>query len=211
VLVGRIRNTRYCTALFIALIAHAQDSAQTATPAFPVKDFTPMTARAKIEYNLIHSVQPSDFFQTALGSGLAQWRNAPDEWGQGWDAYGTRYGSRFAQHLVKRALMTTTQVIVGEDPRRIRSERTGLWHRTQDAVKYTFVSRRDGGSRGFAYNRVIGAYAAGFISRAWHPSRLHTFPEGLSAGTISLGVETGMSVLNEFMPDILHKLHLRRR
>ena len=81
---------------------------------------------------------------------------------------GTRYGSRFAHHLVKRAFMTTTQVIVGEDPRRIRSECTKLWHRTQNAVKYTFVSRRDDGSRGFAYSRVIGAYAGGFISRAWH-------------------------------------------
>jgi hypothetical protein len=211
VLVGRIRNARYCTALFIALIAYAQDSAQTVTPAVRLKAFTPMTAGAKVEYNLIHSVQPTDFFQTALGSGLAQWRDSPYEWGQGWDAYGTRYGSRFAQHLVKRAFITATQVIDGEDPRRIRSERTKLWHRTQDAVKYTFVSRRDNGSRGFAYSRVIGAYAGGFISRAWHPSRLHTFPEGLSSGTISLGVETGMNVLNEFMPDILRKLRLRPR
>lgn len=170
-----------------------------------------MTAVEKIEYNLIHSVQPSDFFQTALGSGLAQWRDAPYEWGQGWDAYGTRYGSRFAQHMVKRTVMMATQVLDREDPRRIKSDRRGLWPRTQDAVKYTFVSSRDDGSRGFAYSRVAGAYAGGFISRSWHPSRLHNFPAGVAAGTISLGVETGMSVLNEFMPDILRKLRLRGR
>lgn len=168
--------------------------------------FTPMTPSEKLRYNAVHSVQPSDLIQTALGSGLAQWRDAPYEWGQGWDAYGKRYGSRFAQHLVKRGFISAIQALDGEDPRRIRSEHEGLWPRTKDAVKFTFVAQRDDGSRGFAYSRVIGSYAGAFVSRAWHPSRLHTFPAGLGAGTISVGVETGMSVLNEFLPDILRKL-----
>ena len=170
-----------------------------------------MSPGAKVRYNLIHAVKPTDFFQTALGSGLAQWRNAPDEWGQGWDAYGKRYGSRFAQHMVKRTVLLGIQAIDGEDPRRIRSERQGLWPRTTDALKYTFVAQRDNGSRGFAYSRVIASYTGGFVSRQWHPARLHTFTAGVASGSISIGVETGMSVLNEFMPDILRKLHLRGR
>ena len=169
-----------------------------------------MAPAEKVRYNLVHAIQPTDFLQTALGSGLAQWRDAPHEWGGGWDAYGTRYGSRFAQHLVKRGIMLGIQAVDGEDPRRIRSEHTGVWPRTKDAVKFTFVAQRDNGSRGFAYSRVAGSYAAGFISRQWHPARLHTLPAGIAAGSISIGVETGMSVLNEFMPDILRKLRLRR-
>ena len=108
--------------------------------------------------------------------------------GPGMGRVWTRYGSRFAQHLVKRALITATQVIDGEDPRLTSLHRTKLWHRTQDAVNYTFVSRRDDGSRGFAYSRVSGAYARVVISRAWHPSRLHTFFEGLTSGTLGLGL-----------------------
>jgi hypothetical protein len=173
--------------------------------------FMRMPPGDKIRYNLVHAIQPTDFFQTALGSGLAQWRDAPYEWGQGWDAYGTRYGSRFAQHVVKRGVMLAVQAIDGEDPRRIRSEHAGVWPRTKDAVKFTFVAQKDDGSRGLAYSRVAGSYAGGFISRQWHPRRLHTVPAGIAAGSISLGVETGMSVLNEFMPDILRKLRLRRR
>lgn len=169
-----------------------------------------MSPGEKVHYNLVHAIQPSDFIQTALGSGLAQWRDAPYEWGQGWDAYGHRYGSRFAQHLMKRSVILTVQALDGEDPRRIRSEHEGLWPRVKDAVKFTFVAQRDDGSRGFAYSRVVASYAGGFVSRSWHPQRLHTFPAGLGAGTISLGVETGMSVLNEFLPDILRKLRHRR-
>jgi hypothetical protein len=177
----------------------------------PASTFVPMSPGEKVRYNLIHSVQPSDFVQTSLGSGIAQWREAPYEWGSGWDAYGKRYGSRFAQHLVKRSVILSIQALDGEDPRRIRSEHEGLWPRTKDAVKFTFVAQRDDGTRGFAYSRVVGSYAGGFVSRMWHPRRLHTFPAGLAAGSISLGVETGMSVLNEFMPDIVRKLRRRRR
>jgi hypothetical protein len=168
-----------------------------------------MSPGSKVRYNLVEAVKPTDFLQTALGSGLAQWRDAPFEWGQGWEAYGKRYGSRFAQHLVKRSVMLGIQAVDGEDPRRIRSEHTGLWARTKDAVKFTFVAQKDDGTRGFAYSRVAGSYAGGFISRQWHPQRLHTFSSGLASGSISVGVEAGMSVLNEFMPDILRKMHLR--
>jgi hypothetical protein len=196
------RTVSCCFALSVSTLAYAQTTA----PAF-----VPMSPGGKVQYNLIHSVQATDFLQTSLGSGLAQWRNSPDEWGQGWDAYGKRYGSRFAQHLVKRGVILAVQALDREDPRRIRSEHTGLWPRTKDALKFTFVAQRDDGTRGFAYSRVVGSYAGGFISRAWHPQRLHTFPAGVAAGSISLGVETGMSVLNEFMPDILRKVGLRRR
>jgi hypothetical protein len=168
-----------------------------------------MSPGAKVRYNLLHAVMPTDLIQTALGSGLAQWRDAPYEWGQGGEGYGRRYGSRFAQHLVKRSFILAIQAVDGEDPRRIRSEHTGIWPRTKDAVKFTFVAQRDDGTRGFAFSRIGASYAAGLISRRWHPRRLHTVPAGLGAGTISVGVETGMSVLNEFMPDILRKLRLR--
>ena len=189
-------------ALSLSSLAYAQT---------PASAFVPMSPGEKVRYNLIHSVKATDFFQTSLGSGLAQWRNAPDEWGQGWDAYGKRYGSRFAQHMVKRGVMLSVQALDGEDPRRIRSEHSGLWPRMKDALKFTFVAQRDDGTRGFTYSRVVSSYAGGFISRAWHPQRLHNFPAGVAAGSISLGVETGMSVLNEFMPDILRKVRLRRQ
>ncbi|MBI3281506.1 MAG: hypothetical protein HYZ57_16880, partial [Acidobacteria bacterium] len=169
-----------------------------------------MTVNEKLRYDARHAVQASDFVQTALGSAFAQWRDSPGEWEQGARGYATRYGSRFAQHLVKRSIVFGVQAVNREDPRRIRSERAGFGNRMVDAVKYTFVAQRDDGSRGFAYSRVAGSYGAAFISRRWHPSRLHTFGSGMRAGTVSLGVETGMTVLNEFMPDVLRLLHLRR-
>jgi uncharacterized RDD family membrane protein YckC len=110
-----IRTALCCIQLCLAVSAYAQ----TAPPTF-----TPMSPGHKVQYNLVHAVKPTDFVQTALGSGLAQWRNAPFEWGQGWGSYGKRYSSRFAQHLGKRSFMLAIQAMDGEDPRRIRSEHT---------------------------------------------------------------------------------------
>lgn len=190
----------------LLLSANAQEPGQTKEAVPQVKRVEPMLPSEKLYYGLVHSVMPSDFLQTALGSGIAHWRNAPYEWEQGWGAYGKRYGARFSQHLVKRTVTVGLQMMDGEDPRRIRSERHRIWDRAGDALKFTFVAQRDDGSHGFAYSRVIGSYAGGFLSRSWHPERLHTFSNGFAAGTISLGVETGMSVLNEFLPDIKRKL-----
>jgi hypothetical protein len=42
-----------------------------------------------------------------------------------------------------------------EDLRRLRSEKTGFWPRTGDAIKFAFEARRDNGSVGFAYARFV--------------------------------------------------------
>lgn len=125
----------------------------------------------------------TDFFQAALGSGLPERRDSPYEWA----GMGRVWFSIRAAPAETRPI-TATQVIDGEDRRLTGLHRTKLWHRTQDAVNYTFVSRRDDGSHGFAYSRVSGASARVVISRAWHPSRLHTFFEGLTSGTLDLGL-----------------------
>jgi hypothetical protein len=162
------------------------------------------------QFSRAPKIQVSDFVQTAFGAGIGHWRDSPYEWEGNAVGYGRRYASRFGQHLVKRAIVSGVHIIAHEDPRRITSERTGIRNRVIDSVKYTFVVRRDDGSGGFSYSRVVGAYGAGFISRRWHPPRVHTFRDGMLAGTVSLGVDAGTSVLNEFFPNILHVLRLRR-
>jgi hypothetical protein len=172
--------------------------------------YTPMGVEEKLRYDLRHAVQMSDFLQTAFGAGIGHWRDSPYEWEGNAVGYGRRYTSRFAQHLVKRAIVSGVHVIAREDPRRIPSERTGFRNRLIDSLKYTFVARRDDGSAGLSYSRVVGAYGAALISRRWHPPRVHTFGDGMLAGTVSLGVDAGTSALNAFLPDILRVLRVRR-
>jgi len=184
------------------LVAQTQpgDSASTQPGQRNVTVQSPLTFREKYGLALTRSFEPAELARIALGAGFDQLRNYPEEWGQGWDAFGVRMASGFGQHLIKEQIEAGVWAIDHEDPRHRRSGLHGIWPRTRYAVTHTFVARRDDGGQMPAYSRLIGDYGAGFISRDWFPSRFHTVQQGFDAGSISLAIDVGMNVLREFAP-----------
>jgi hypothetical protein len=160
----------------------------------------PLTLKEKYRIALNRSVDPIEFVRIAFAAGFDQARNYPEEWGQGWDAFGVRMASGFGQQLVREQIEFGVWAIDHEDPRHRRSGLHGVWPRTKYAVVHTFIARRDDGSEIPAYSRFIGDYGAGFVSREWYPTRFHNFQQGIDAGTVSLGLDVGMNVAREFIP-----------
>jgi hypothetical protein len=160
----------------------------------------PLTLGEKYRIALNRSVDPIEFVRIAFGAGIDQVRNYPREWGQGWDAFGVRMASGFGQQLVREQIEFGVWAIDHEDPRHRSSGLHGVWPRTKYAIIHTFVARRDDGGQMPAYSRFIGDYGAGFISREWYPARFHNVPQGLEAGTVSLGLDVGLNVAREFIP-----------
>lgn len=186
-----------------ALFGQVQQPGQLASDSQEATE--PLSLGEKYKLAIHRSVDPLEFARIALGASLDQYRNYPEEWGQGWDAFGVRMASGFGQHLIKEQIQFGVWAIDHEDPRHARSGLHGVWPRTRYAVIHTFVAKRDGGGSMPAYSRFIGDYGAGFISREWFPTRFHNFQQGFDAGSISLGVDVGMNVLREFTPHwLLH-------
>jgi hypothetical protein len=167
----------------------------------------PMTVEQKFTYHLKQSVDPLVLGREALGAAFDQWRDHPGDWAQGWDMYGVRVASHFGQNFIKRQILFGVQALDHETPGHLRSTRQGFKNRVVDAVRYTFISNSDSGKPMPAYSRLIAAYGAAYISRTWYPSSYHTFAAGLSAGSVSLGIDVGMNLLREFGPDIKKKFH----
>ena len=163
----------------------------------------PLTVGEKYRLALKRSLDPTEVLRLSVAAGYNQARNYPEEWGQGWDAFGVRVASGFGQHFIKEQLEFGVWAIDHEDPRRRRSGLHGIWPRTRYAVIHTFVARRDDGGNMPAYSRFIGDYGAGFISREWYPTRFHNVQQGFDAGTISLGFDVGLNVVREFLPSRL--------
>lgn len=161
----------------------------------------PLSVGEKYHLALRRSFEPAEIARIAIGAALDQERNYPMEWGQGWDAFGVRMASSFGQHLVKEQIQFGIWAIDHEDPRHRRSGLHGVWPRTRYAVVHTFVARRDGGGEMPAFSRFIGDYGAGFVSREWYPTRFHNWQQGFDAGSVSLGIDVGMNVLREFLPE----------
>ncbi len=179
------------------LFAQVQQPGQLPTAA---TDTEPLTLKEKYRIAVNRTIDPVEFVRIAFGAAIDQARNYPEEWGQGWDAFGVRMASGFGQQLVREQIQFGVWAIDHEDPRHRRSGLHGVWPRAKYAVVHTFVARRDDGGNMPAYSRFIGDYGAGFVSREWYPTRFHHVQQGLDAGTVSLGLDVGMNVAREFIP-----------
>jgi hypothetical protein len=68
-------------------------------------------------------------------SGIAQAKNDPKEWGQGWDAYGKRYGASFADNSIGTYMTTAIfPSLLQEDPRYYQLGNGRFAHRAYHAI-----------------------------------------------------------------------------
>jgi hypothetical protein len=111
-----------------------------------------------------------------------------------------RYGSSYAEHIVRATLMFGASSVLHEDDRYVRSRQSAVGSRLGYAVGSTFLARRDDGSRRFSFSR-LGAFAgAALISRLWQPRSTNSMRSAaLNFGT-SIGVATGVDIAREFWP-----------
>ena len=167
--------------------------------------YTPLSDGEKFHEYLHHTFGPARMLRSATIAGINQWMDDTPEWGQGMEGYGRRFASKVGQHTIKRTLQLGIGIWRNEDPRYFHSEQSGFWARTGHAIKYTYVTRMDDGSRGVAVSRLTSTFGASLLSRTWQPERKRTVKDGLRNGVVSVGVDTAFRILQEFWPDIRHK------
>ncbi len=184
----------------------------TASPVFyfalrkPAAEWRPMTGREKFRYYLKSTYGPEAGAYYAASAGLKQMKDGVPEWGQGAEGYGKRLASSVGRRAVKYSIQMGLGALLGEDPRYLRSDQSGVWRRALYAAGSTLVAQKDGGGRRPAYSRFIGAFGASYISRQWHPESYRTTGEYLSSGAISIGMDAAKNILKEFWPDIRRKM-----
>lgn len=145
-------------------------------------------------------------FNMAL-AGIAQVNNSPESWGQGWDAYGKRFGSSFADNSIGTYMTVAVfPSLLREDPRYYQMGKGAVKTRAFHAVKRLFVTYTDSGRTRFNYSEIIGNAAAAGFSNVYHAPEDRTV--GRNAGTLGMLIMwDGLSnELKEFWPDIRRKV-----
>ena len=127
----------------------------------------PLSAAEKAQLALRNTFGPRALVNRAMIAGLDQWTNDPEEWEQGWDAYGKRYGSRMGRIAVRNAIQVAADVAFRTDPRYDRCECSGFGARTGHAWRRVFMSRRNGGGEMISVSRLAGAYLTPIITDQW--------------------------------------------
>ena len=147
-------------------------------------------------------------FFTALV--LDQAAGSPKEWGGGFEGYGRRFASRTAMAMVQGTLQYSVAAALHEDVRYISSAaQAGFKKRALHAIAYSFVTYDSEGHTTLNVANLSSYYAASAISTTWVPGRNNVALYTFTNGTEQIGLSIPINLLQEFWPEIRHKV-LRR-
>lgn len=150
-------------------------------------------------------------FNGALAA-IAQAKNNPKEYGQGWDAYGKRYGVNFADNSIGTYMTTAIfPSLLREDPRYYQLGMGSFTHRAYHAVNRLFVTRRDSGHDHFNYSESVGNAAAAALSNIYHVPSDRTAARNASTFGFLILYDGLSNELKEFWPDIRRKVFHKNR
>ena len=138
---------------------------------------------------------------------VAQAKNDPASWGQGWGAYGKRYGESFADNSIGTYMTTAIfPSLLHEDPRYYQLGRGSFAHRAYHAINRLFVIRTDSGHDRFNISESLGNAVAAGISNIYHPAEDRTLSRNLETLGMLIMWDGVGNEMKEFWPDIRRKV-----
>lgn len=181
-----------------------------AMPNFVVENKNALPPLSTGEKYKLASASVFDYFSYPFVGFLAamdQANNSPPSWGQGWGAYGKRYGMEFADNGIGTYMTTSVfPSFLHEDPRYYQRGTGGFSPRAYYSINRLVVTRADDGHKRFNYSEIFGNLAAAGISNIYHAPEDRTVSRNLHTfGTLIMwdGVS---NELKEFWPDIRRKV-----
>jgi hypothetical protein len=187
----------------------------------------PLTPKEKFKVVALGTFDPVQYPWWGILSAISQAENSEPAYGQGWAAYGKRYGTTAGDSTVENFMVGAVfPSILHQDPRFYQSEKGGVAHRTWYAVTRILVTRSDSGKGQFNFSEVFGAaFAAAISTYSYHPKSTYistptnphmfvsserTLLNTTSVWGTQMGLDTVTLVVKEFWPDIHRKLSRKR-
>jgi len=163
------------------------------------QDYVFPTHRERFNHYMKSSVGPFRLAYTGLTAGVNQWRDAPEEWGQGMKGYGRRYASSFGQNLIHQTVTYGLDEAMGLDTGFEKSKREGFGPRMKDALIQNITSRTRSGKRVISAPRLVGVYTGAIVAHeTWYPDR-YNYKDGLKSGTTQFLTGFGINLIREFV------------
>src|SRR5260370_8881215 len=140
-------------------------------------------------------------------SGIAQAKNDPKEWGQGWDAYGKRYGASFADNSIGTYMTTAIfPIFLHQHPRYYQLSNGRFAHRAYHAINRLFVVRTDSGHERFNFSESTGNAVAAALSTIYHVPEDRTASLNATTFAFLILYDSLDNELKQFSPYIRRKV-----
>jgi hypothetical protein len=169
----------------------------------------PLTSAQKFLLATDQSVAPSALIIAAMSAGVTQARNSWPGYGQGWEAYGKRYGATLALNASTDMFGTfLLPAVMHHDPRYFVLANGRFSQKIGHALKSVVVTRTDSGGRAFNVGGVLGPLGAQGLANTYLPDAERTTGQTFERFGIQIAVIAGSNVLKEFWPAIFKTLQI---
>jgi hypothetical protein len=185
----------------------------TTVDAPPDTNVCPLTAHQKLMVWVKRSYSPANLL--AAGVDAAVWQATDTDrrgYGQGWEAYGARYGAEMANIESTRFFQSfLLPSILKQDPRYFRRGHGGFGSRFAYSISRVLVTRSDAGRKQFNFSAVGGAFAAAALSNTYMPDVDRDPGRTMASAGLTIANTAGWNLLSEFGPDIWRKLRGKKK
>jgi len=163
----------------------------------------PLTTSEKFHVFLRDSYSPVNGVAAAFNAGISQAVQGRTGYGQGWDAYGSRFGAALADNESSGFFQTFLfPSLLHQDPRYFRMRDGSVMHRASYAITRILVTHGDNGRHQFNYSEVMGGFAAAGVSAAYYPDDQRDAGDILMRAGLGILTDAGWNLLKEFGPDL---------
>ncbi|WP_263384241.1 carboxypeptidase-like regulatory domain-containing protein [Granulicella arctica] len=165
-----------------------------------VWDAAPLTRKQKYDLGLHSVADPVTFLAVGVASGIEQARNTFPGYGQGAKGYAKRYGAGYADDAIGRMLSSAVfPSIFHQDPRYFYMGSGTVRERAWYALRSAVVAKGDNGKWQPAYSFVLGSFASGAISNAYHSADDRGAGLTIRNGFLDLAGHAADNLLREFI------------
>jgi hypothetical protein len=171
----------------------------------------PMSVGQKFALFVNQSISPPYVLAAGVSAAYDQARNIPKADGQGWDAYGTRYGSEIARASSNSFFGSFVFAsVLHQDPRFFPQYRPSLWGSVKYSAARVFVTRTDSGRDTFNASGILGTVAAEALANSYLPTSEQTGAKNAERIGTDLAWRFAGNMFKNYWPTIFHSLGLNR-
>lgn len=140
---------------------------------------------------------------------LDQATDSPAQWGGGLHGYGLRLASRTGTAVLQGTIQAPLAALLHEDVRYVASKDRRPRRRALHAVEYTFLTFNNQGHATLNIANLGAYYASTAISTVWLPGKYDVAHYALENGTEQIALAAPVNILQEFWPEVVHKVFRR--
>lgn len=155
----------------------------------------------KFQLFVDNSISVHTITYAAMGAAIGQADDSPTGFGEGWDAYGKRFGTSMARQASGEFFGTfIIASALHEDPRFYAEINPPFLHAVKYSVQHVFITRNDDGRNVAAWSRLAGPLLAEGLANAYWPDRNRTAGDTLLRYGLDLAARAGGNMLREYWP-----------